>query len=145
MQYREIISEATSDMTPQQKFLANAPVVDGVQAVWGTSYWNEPEGQAQPDEVVLQRFEATTRGQGAGSHLLRKACALADQLGVTIWAQMVPLERAENTVAGRQRLLAFYRRFGFELYDLTIGDEDEARRAMNDPREWPQIVRRPKA
>lgn len=121
--------------TPQQEFLAQAPeVIDGAEAEWGTGYWCE-EGQCQPDEVVLKQLVAITRGQGAGSRLLSQACALADKLGVTIWAELAPAERG---VANKHRLLKFYRRFGFDLYD------DDAALALNTPNEWPQIVRRPR-
>jgi GNAT superfamily N-acetyltransferase len=61
-------------------------------------------------DVALQRLSVEPRGTGLGTWAMQIAIRLADKLGVTLYLEAL----AEEDDMDQDRLIAFYRRFGFQ-------------------------------
>lgn len=81
-----------------------------------------------PDILKVQMIEVDrqSRGQGAGSTAVRRLCALADECGLRITLTPGLKDRHHGTTS-RNRLVRFYKRFGFKenrgaRKDFTISE-----------------------
>jgi hypothetical protein len=87
----------------------------------GDFAFRNPDGSRQgyaqfiihsPTQITIHRLWTRTPGKGAGSAILRSICNLADQQGVELTLQTIPLGRKPYPL-NRDQLAAWYSRHGF--------------------------------
>ena len=74
-------------------------------------------GQSAPDVVELEQIVSIPVRQGVGTRMMKRLCALADELNLTLWLEACPhgtvgvMLKEENLSVAK--LIQWYSRFGF--------------------------------
>ena len=79
--------------------------------------------------VVLQSLSAANPRAGEGSEAMRILCTIADRCGVTMLLSAGPYSTSNAEAMSRDRLMAWYSRFGF----VSMNDPDKPSEMRREP------------
>jgi GNAT superfamily N-acetyltransferase len=104
------IVESASRRSAAERFIERA------QGLWDDRYVRIDLWPEDDFDVAIQKLyvEPQWRGQGLAPEALKALGKLADRMGISLYLEALPDEEDEDVDQDRERLIAFYRRCGFE-------------------------------